>query len=72
MGHILREQGGRGLTRAYTRHYVARHAPKIPAWLLGLILAIVVFVVVILVFNALGYGDDPVVEGLSAAVGAAS
>jgi uncharacterized membrane protein len=45
---------------------VARHTAKIPAWLLGLILAIVVFVVAIVVLNALGYGDDPVVEGLAA------
>ena len=47
---------------------MARPAPKSPAWLLGLIVAVVVFIVVILVFNALGYGDDPVVESLSGAV----
>ena len=35
---------------------------RIPAWLLGLILAIVIFVVVILVFQALGFGDDPAIE----------
>jgi uncharacterized membrane protein len=46
---------------------VARHTPKISAWLLGLILAVVVFVVAILVLNALGYGDDPVVESLAVA-----
>lgn len=31
---------------------------------MGLILAAVVFAVVILVLNVLGYGDDPVVESL--------
>ena len=35
---------------------------QIPAWLLGLILAAVVFVVVILVFQALGFGDDPAIQ----------
>lgn len=43
---------------------MAKHKRKIPAWLAGLAIAIVVFVAVLLVFNALGYGDDPVVEGL--------
>lgn len=33
-------------------------------------IALVVFVVAVVVLNALGYGDDPVVEGLSAAVAA--
>ena len=47
----------------------ARHRKKPPAWQLGLILAVVVFVVVIVVFNLLGYGDDPVVEGLVANLG---
>jgi uncharacterized membrane protein YtjA (UPF0391 family) len=32
---------------------------------LGLILAAVVFVVVLLVANVLGFGDDPVVGGLA-------
>jgi hypothetical protein len=39
---------------------------RLPPWLLGLILATVVFVVALLVANALGFGDDPVVGGLSA------
>lgn len=37
---------------------------RLPAWLLGLILAAVIFVAVILVLSTLGYGDDPVVESL--------
>jgi hypothetical protein len=44
---------------------VARHRSRRPAWLVGLILAIIVFVAVIVVFNLLGYGDDPVVNGLA-------
>lgn len=47
---------------------MARPAPKIPAWLLGLVVAVVVFILVIVVLNALGYGDDPVVESLSGAL----
>lgn len=39
-----------------------------PAWLLGLIIAVVVFVAILLAFNALGFGDDPVVEGLGRSV----
>lgn len=37
-----------------------------PAWLLGLIIAVVVFAAVLLVFNWLGFGDDPVVESVAA------
>ena len=33
---------------------------------MGLLLAAVVFFLVILVLNALGFGDDPVVEGVAA------
>jgi hypothetical protein len=32
---------------------------QLPAWLIGLILAILVFVVVLVLFNTLGFGDDP-------------
>lgn len=46
-----------------------RDAKRIPAWLLGLILAAVVFALAIVVFNALGFGDDPVVEGLARLIG---
>lgn len=48
---------------------MARHTPRIPAWLMGLMLAVVVLVVVIVVLNVLGYGDDPVVEGLATLTG---
>jgi hypothetical protein len=35
----------------------------LPAWLVGLILAAIIFFVIWLVFGLLGFGDDPVVEG---------
>ncbi len=38
---------------------MAREKRRRPAWLVGLILAVVVFAIVLLVFNLLGYGDDP-------------
>ncbi len=48
---------------------MARHRKKLPAWQLGLILAVVLFVGAIVIFNLLGFGDDPVVEGLVANLG---
>ncbi len=41
---------------------MARHQRKLPPWLLGFIIAVVVFVAALVVFSLLGYGDDPVVE----------
>jgi len=38
---------------------------RIPAWFLGLLIAVVVFAVVMAVLSLLGIGDDPVIEGLS-------
>lgn len=35
---------------------------QLPAWLLGLIIAVVLFVIGIFVFGALGFGDNPVLE----------
>ena len=37
---------------------------QIPAWLMGLILAVIVSIVVLLVLEAMGYGDDPSVGAL--------
>ena len=37
---------------------------RLPPWLIGLILAAALFVVVLLVANYLGFGDDPVVGAL--------
>lgn len=48
---------------------MAKHRRKLPAWLVGLFIAIVVFVAVLIVFNFLGYGDDPALESLSAIAG---
>ena len=35
-----------------------------PAWLVGLVLAVIVSVIALLVLDALGYGDDPSVGAL--------
>lgn len=48
---------------------MARHRKPIPAWLMGMIIAAIVFVLVLVIFNALGFGDDPVVEGLALLTG---
>lgn len=32
-----------------------------PVWLIGLLIAIVLFVIGLVVVNLLGYGDDPVI-----------
>jgi hypothetical protein len=37
---------------------------QIPAWLMGLIFAAIVAIVVLLVLDALGYGDDPSIGAL--------
>lgn len=44
---------------------MARHNKSMPAWLMGLIIAAVVFALALVVFNLLGFGDDPVVEGMA-------
>ena len=41
---------------------------QLPAWLLGLLIALVVAVVGVFVFQALGFGDNPVLEGLATLV----
>ena len=46
---------------------VTEQKRRVPAWLLGLLIAAVIFVAVLLLFSALGFGDDPVVEGLTRA-----
>ena len=35
---------------------------SLPAWLLGLIIAAVLFIIGFFAFGALGFGDDPVIE----------
>lgn len=44
-----------------------RDTRRIPAWLLGLVIAVVIFAVVLVVVNLLGFGDDPIVDGLALA-----
>lgn len=41
---------------------MAHHTKRIPAWLFGLIIAVVLTVAILLISDALGFGDDPVVE----------
>lgn len=36
---------------------------QMPAWLIGLIVAVIIFVAALVVLDAFGYGDDPVIEG---------
>ncbi len=35
---------------------------KLPPWLLGLLIAAVLFTIALIVFQALGFGDDPVLD----------
>ncbi|HEX9848878.1 MAG TPA: hypothetical protein VGB33_10725 [Acidimicrobiia bacterium] len=49
--------------------WMGKHGKRPAAWLVGLILAAVVFGVILLIFSALGYGDDPVVEGIALIAG---
>lgn len=43
---------------------MARHTKRLPAWLLGLFVAAVIFALVLVISGALGVGDNPVVGGL--------
>lgn len=46
-----------------------KHAPSVPPWLVGLIVAAIVFALVLFLASVLGYGDDPVVEGMATTLG---
>jgi hypothetical protein len=48
----------RGFVRAQCLH-MSGEKPQMPPWLVGLILAVALFIVIILLANILGYGDDP-------------
>lgn len=37
-----------------------------PPWLVGLMIAVVVFIILLIVVNLLGYGDDPAVGAMPA------
>ncbi len=42
--------------------YMADPKRQMPAWLMGMIIAAVLFVIGVLIFQALGFGDNPVLE----------
>lgn len=48
---------------------VAKHVKQRPAWLLGLIIAVLVFALVLVMFAILGFGDDPVIESVTGVFG---
>lgn len=41
-------------------------AKRIPAWLLGLLIAALLFALGVVVFQALGFGDNPVLGDVTA------
>jgi hypothetical protein len=41
--------------------HMNKHKKQLAPWLVGLIIAVIVFAIVLVVLNALGYGDDPAV-----------
>ena len=43
-----------------------------PAWLVGLVIAAILFVIGFLIFQALGFGDNPVLESALSGFGAVS
>lgn len=48
---------------------MARHLKHKPAWLVGLVIAVVIFAIALTVMMALGFGDDPVIEPGAVLVG---
>lgn len=40
---------------------MARHAKRLPAWVLGLLIAALIFALILIISGLLGVGDDPVV-----------
>ncbi len=47
-----------------------RHVKRqLPAWLWGLLIAIVIFAMVIFVARTLGFGDDPAIGAIGSLVG---
>lgn len=41
---------------------MADHKRPIPSWLLGLVIAVIVFAIGVWLFQALGFGDNPVID----------
>ncbi|MFV1960301.1 MAG: hypothetical protein ACC658_00580 [Acidimicrobiia bacterium] len=40
----------------------ANHKRPMPAWLIGMIIAAILFAIGVVIFQALGFGDNPVIE----------
>ncbi len=51
---------------------VADQKRQMPAWLLGMIIAAVLFAIGVVIFQALGFGDNPVLESGALAPGSLS
>lgn len=51
---------------------MTNHKQPMPAWLIGMIIAVVLFVIGVVVFQALGFGDNPVLESGAFAPGSLS
>ena len=51
---------------------VADQKRQMPAWLLGMIIAAVLFTIGVVIFQALGFGDNPVLESGAFAPGSLS
>ncbi|MCH7582858.1 MAG: hypothetical protein IIC72_09510 [Acidobacteria bacterium] len=51
---------------------VADQKRQMPAWLLGMIIAAVLFAIGVVIFQALGFGDNPVLESGAFAPGSLS
>lgn len=60
-GRRARDNGGVRRDQSRGKHLKSR----LPPWLLGLILAAILFVAALVLANFLGFGDDPVVGGLA-------
>lgn len=51
---------------------VADHKRPIPAWLIGMIIAAALFAIGVVIFQALGFGDNPVLESAALTPGSLS
>lgn len=58
----------RGQDDGYYRPSMEPAKKKVPAWLLGLVIATILFVLVVLVFDAFGIDDEPVVGSMPPAI----
>lgn len=54
-----------GTTETDTTETELSTAKQRPAWLVGLVIAVFVFVVILIVANLMGYGDDPAIGAVA-------